>query len=390
VSRDLVLVACALMTWGLGEGMFYFFQPLYLQELGADPLKIGSILGLVGLATMLSFLPAGYLSDRIGRRPLIWMSWILGSVATVLMAAAKSLPVFVGGMVLYGLTSFVTVPLNSYTTHARGQWSIGRTITLISASFYIGFILGPLIGGYIGQNIGLHANFTVAAVVFVISSSIILFIRPQPIESDTDGDKSTVFRSLWNGRYAHYLLLTFFVMFGLYLPQPLTPNYLQNLRGISLVVMGQLISMRSLGVVIFNIILGHLNARLGYLLAQVCMGLFTALIWLGTGLPAYMAGYLLMGSYITARGLVLAQGRTLVHAPSMGIAYGSLETVMSLAIVVGPPLAGYLYSINPNLIYSTSLAFIGAGLVANLLFSPLRRRDLAKFEEREKAQWTQS
>jgi len=64
-----------------------------------------------------------------------------------------------------------------------------------------------------------------------------------------------VFRSLWSGRYAHYLLLTFFVMFGLYLPQPLTPNYLQNLRGVGLVVMGQLISMRSLGVVAFNIIL---------------------------------------------------------------------------------------------------------------------------------------
>jgi MFS family permease len=148
--------------------------------------------------------------------------------------------------------------------------------------------------------------------------------------------------------------------------------------------------MRSLGVVTFNIILGHFNARLGYLLAQVFMGLFAALIWLGAGLPAYMAGYLLMGSYITARGLVLAQGRTLVHAPNMGIAYGSLETIMSLAIVLGPPLAGYLYSLNPNSIYSISLALISAGLVANLALSPLRRRDLTKFEEREKTQWTQS
>jgi MFS family permease len=390
LSRDLILIACALMTWGLGEGMFYFFQPLYLQDLGADPVKIGSILGLVGLATMLSYLPAGYLSDRIGRRPLICLAWIIGAVATGLMALARSLPVFVGGMVLYGLTSFVTVPLNSYTTHARGRWSIGRTITLVSTSFYTGFILGPLIGGWIGEKIGLHANFTFAAAIFVVSSTIILFIRPQPVENCPGEEKSTVFRSLWSGRYAQYLLLTFFVMFGLYLPQPLTPNYLQNLRGVGLVVMGQLISMRSLGVVALNIILGHFNARLGYLLAQICMGLFTALIWLGAGLPAYMAGYMLMGSYITARGLVLAQGRTLVLAPNMGVAYGALETVMSLAIVLGPPLAGYLYSINPNSIYSASLALIGAGLVANLLLSPLRRRDLATFEEKEKAQWTQS
>jgi DHA1 family multidrug resistance protein-like MFS transporter len=378
------------MTWGLGEGMFFFFQPLYLQDLGADPLKIGSILGLVGLATMLSYLPVGYLSDRIGRRPLICLAWIMGAAATGLMAFAKSLPMFVVGMALYGMTSFVTVPLNSYTTHARGQWSIGRTITLISASFYSGFILGPLIGGWIGAQIGLHANFTIAAVILVISFTIILFIRPQPVERSSDGENITAFRSLWSGRYAHYMLLTFFVMFGLYLPQPLTPNYLQNLRGVGLVVMGQLISMRSLGVVGFNIILGHFNARLGYLLAQVCTGLFAALIWLGSGLPAYMAAYVLMGSYITARGLALAQGRTLVLAPNMGIAYGSLETAMSLALVLGPPLAGYLYTLNPDSIYSTSLVLIGIGLVANLALSPLHRRDLVKFEEREKTQWTQS
>jgi MFS family permease len=390
VSRDLVLITFALMTWGLGEGMFYFFQPLYLQELGADPLKIGSILGLVGLATMLSYLPAGYLSDRFGRRPLICLAWIIGAISTGLMAAARSLPMFVVGMVFYGLTSFVTVPLNSYTTSARGQWSTGRTITLISASFSFGFILGPLIGGWIGEHSGLHANFSIAAAIFVISSAIILFIRPQPVENVLSDGKLSVFRALWNERYARYLLLTFFIMFGLYLPQPLTPNFLQNMHGISLVVMGELISARSVGIVVLNLLLGHMNARLGYLFTQICMALFTALIWLGNGLPAYMLGYLLMGGYVTARGLVIAQGRTLVQASNMGIAYGSLETVMSLALVLGPPLAGYLYSINPNWIYATSLALIGAGLVANLVISPLRRKDLAIFEEMEKAQWTQS
>jgi hypothetical protein len=34
MSRDLILVALALMTWGVGEGMFLFFEPLYLQEMG--------------------------------------------------------------------------------------------------------------------------------------------------------------------------------------------------------------------------------------------------------------------------------------------------------------------------------------------------------------------
>ena len=40
----------SMMVWGIGEGMFYIFQPLYLQQFGADPLMIGGILGGLGLA----------------------------------------------------------------------------------------------------------------------------------------------------------------------------------------------------------------------------------------------------------------------------------------------------------------------------------------------------
>ncbi len=141
MNRDLGFVALALMTWGVGEGMFYFFQPLYLQQLGADPVQIGSIIGLVGLAMTISYLPAGMLSDRIGRVPLLRLAWILGILSTLLLAFGGSLTVFVAGMVIYGTTAFVTVPLNSYTTAARGRLSVGRTITLISAAFNFGAVV---------------------------------------------------------------------------------------------------------------------------------------------------------------------------------------------------------------------------------------------------------
>ena len=49
MSRDLKIVSAAMLTWGLGEGMFYIFQPLYIQQFGADPVLIGTILGINGL-----------------------------------------------------------------------------------------------------------------------------------------------------------------------------------------------------------------------------------------------------------------------------------------------------------------------------------------------------
>ena len=47
--RDLLIVASALFLWGIGEGMFSYFQPLYLKEWGADPILIGGILSAMGI-----------------------------------------------------------------------------------------------------------------------------------------------------------------------------------------------------------------------------------------------------------------------------------------------------------------------------------------------------
>ena len=48
--RDIKLLSLSLFIWGLEEGLFLFFQPIYLQQLGADPIQIGSILGLIRIA----------------------------------------------------------------------------------------------------------------------------------------------------------------------------------------------------------------------------------------------------------------------------------------------------------------------------------------------------
>jgi len=384
VNRNLILVAFSLATWGVGEGMFYFFQPLYLQELGADPLKIGGILGIVGLAMTISYLPAGFLSDHIGRKPLIVAAWVIGTIATGFMALANSLSMLVIGMILYGTTSFVVVPLNSYTTTARGRWSVGRTITLVSASFSLGYILGALFGGWLGAQSGLRANFRIASIILVISTFIIIFIQPQPVEKPAISGKWEGMRALLSKSYVHYLALAFFITIGLYLPQPLSQNFLQNERGINLIQVGQLLSMRSAGIVILNLVLGQTNARLGSLLAQGCVALSTLFILLGKGIPSYLAGYFLLGGFITVRGLLIAQARTLFHSSNMGVAYGLFETMTSLGMVLGPPLAGLLYSLNPEWIYSTSLVVIGVGLAANLVLSPIKGKDLKTFEEKER------
>ena len=249
-------------------------------------------------------------------------------------------------------------------------------MTLISASFNFGVILGPLIGGWIGERYGLQRTFQIAAFIFIISTLIIFRIRPQPVEKSTSLENTAAWKSLVTMRFLKYLLLIFFVAFTLYLPQPLSQIFLQNQRNLTLTQIGQLVSVRSLGIVVLSLILGHFNARVGFLLAQIGVATFTIFMLRGQAMPWYIAGYFLLGSYQTARVLAIAQGRTLIQSAAMGIGYGMLETAMTIAIVLAPPLAGLLYQFNPLYIYSVSLVLIIIAFLLSIFFSPIKRSDI--------------
>jgi MFS family permease len=368
MTFDLLMIGLSLLTWGLGEGAFFIFQPIYLQQLGADPMQIGFILGIAGLAMIVAHIPAGYLSDRIGRKPLLLAAWCLGILSALLMALANTLPVFVAGMVFYNLTAFVASPLNSYATAARGRLSVGRAMTLNSAMYNVGAVAGPLIGGFIGTRFGLRYIYFFTAFVFVVSTIILLFVHSQPRE--THDPENPPANLLSNQRYLVFMVIAFISMFATYLPQPLTPNFLQNQRGISIAQIGQIGAIGGLGNVVLNLTLGQLDARLGYLLGQALTALFTLFIWRGTGFYWYAAGYFLLGGFRVSRMLIAAQVRGLIHGAQMGLAYGITETINTLPIILAPPIAGLIYSQDPEIIYPISFIAICISILIGWRFVP--------------------
>ncbi|NUM49137.1 MAG: MFS transporter [Anaerolineales bacterium] len=366
MNRDLLLVILSLLTWGIGEGMFISFEPLYLQELGADPVRIGAILGALGVSMTIAQAPAGYLSDRVGRKPLLVAAWVLGILSTGLMAWTTSLNGFVVGLLLYGLTSWVFSPLYSYVSAARGALSMGRALTFTSASFHTGAILGPLLGGWIGKTWGLRYTFMVAFFIFIVSTVLIMLIRPQAVERAHPGERRwDLFK---NTRFLRFLGVILVVMVAMYLPQPLSPNYLQNLRDMDLGMIGQLLSVGSIGIVVLNLILGQLPVRVGLILGQLAVAGFSLFLWQGTGFYWFAVGYFLLGGYRVASNLVNAEVRELVTPANMGLAFGVAAGVALLATVIAPPIAGFLFEQNPLWMYPVSLGLIGMGLVLSFRF----------------------
>jgi MFS family permease len=368
MNRNLILLMIALVTWGVGEGLFFYFQPIYLAELGADPVTIGAILGVAGIAMVTFHIPAGYLADKVGRRPLLRAAWVVGLTSAGFMALGTDLWSFSIGLILYHLTAFVASPLSSYITAARGKLEVGRALTLVSASFNIGAALGPLTGGWLAQNFGLRTIYIAAFGMFVISTVVMFMLQRQPRE-DHDPENPPP-GLLSTPRLLPFLALSVFAMFAMYLPQPLTPNFLRDERGLLLSAIGILGSVGNLGNAAFNVILGSFPVRRGYIAGQILVGAFSFILWQFVGMPWYIAAFFVLGGFRPSRALASAVVRGLVHPSQMGLAFGLTETMNALPMIAAPILAGYLYNWNPASPYPVSLVLLAISISLCLMFFP--------------------
>jgi MFS family permease len=371
VNRSLLFVAVALLLWGFGEGMFFNFVPIYLdRQFLLSEYEIGLVLGAFGLSMAITHIPAGRLSDRIGRRPLLIAAWIIGLVSTLVMGVALTLPLFLAGLFGYGLTAFVSSPLSSYVTAARGKWPIGTVLSLTTATFGMGMALGPITGGWIGDNYGMRMSFFVAAVMFVLSNVFILFIERQPVDHHDPESPPPNLRS--NQRFIVLMGVIAFAIFAMYLAQPLTPNFLEGVRGLSLSETGLIFTAGALGNSIMSILLSRVYPRRGFVFAQAMVILFALFIWKGASLPIYVLGYFLLGGFRAARPMALAQARELVHDSQMGVTYGILETISAVIFILTPPLAGILFEYDPMIVYPLSIGLIVVSIAVSYFFSPQR------------------
>jgi MFS family permease len=297
-------------------------------------------------------------------------AWLLGLVSTFVMGFAQALPLFLVGLFAYGLTAFVASPLSSYVTAARGKWSVGTVLSLTTATFGMGMALGPVTGGWIGDHYGMRMSFYVAAVVFVFSNIFMALIERQPIDHHDPDSPPLSLRS--NKHFVTLIGVLTFSTFAMYFAQPLTPNFLEGVRRLSLSQTGLVFTAGALGNSLMAITFSRANPRRGYLFAQALVILFAFFIWKGTALPVFALGYFLLGGFRAARPMAMAQVRELIHESQMGISYGIMETVSSIIFIVTPPIAGLLFERDPMIIYPLAIGLIIVSIIVSSIFLPRR------------------
>jgi MFS transporter, DHA1 family, multidrug resistance protein len=373
MNRNIPLIAVSLFLWGFGERIFLNFMTIYLdKQFSLGKSEIGLVFGAYGLAMAITHLPAGRLADQIGRRPLLISARVIGLITTLVMGIALSLPLYLIGLFGYALTAFVSAPLSSYVTAVRGKWSVGAVLSLTNAPLFLGMALGPLVGGLIGDTYGMRMSYFAAAALFLLSTIVMFFLETQPI--DQYDPKAPPLKLMGNKHLIILTVVTAFALFSMYLAQPLTPNFLTDIRSLSLSQVGLLFTIGAVGNSLMAILFSRVEPRRGFIFTQVLVILFALIVWKATVLPAFALGYFLLGGYRVSRPMALAQARELVHNSQMGVTYGAMETLGAAIIIVAPPIAGALYELDPLIVYPLAIGSMTISIVISYLFLPRKAR----------------
>jgi MFS transporter, DHA1 family, tetracycline resistance protein len=120
----------------------------------------------------------GALSDRLGRRPVLLISLAGAAINYLFLAFAPNLLLLLLGRAIAGLTSANVSVATAYITDISAEAQRARRFGLLNAMFGIGFIIGPVLGGALGDY-WLRLPFIAAAVLNGCNLLLAFFVLPE-------------------------------------------------------------------------------------------------------------------------------------------------------------------------------------------------------------------
>ncbi len=139
------------------------------------------VFGMVFAAVQFVSTPVqGALSDRYGRRPVILLSCLGLGLDFVFMALASSLPMLLAGRIISGIFSASFTTANAYIADVTPPDRRAKSYGMIGAAFGLGFVIGPLIGGWLG-GIDLRLPFWFAAGLALLNFLYGWFVLPESL-----------------------------------------------------------------------------------------------------------------------------------------------------------------------------------------------------------------
>ena len=221
----------------LGLFMVLPLLALYAADLPqATPFLIGLALGIYGLTQALLQIPFGWLSDRVGRKPVIIAGLLLFALGSVVAGMADSLAGIILGRTLQGagaIASTVMALVADLTREEQRTKAMAMVGMSIGLSFAIALVLGPVVAAAGG----LSAVFWFTALLAIVGVFIVILLVPSPPvigteHTDVGARAGLIGRSLRDPALARLNFGVFTLHFILMACFLVVPGFLEQSAGI--------------------------------------------------------------------------------------------------------------------------------------------------------------
>jgi MFS transporter, DHA1 family, tetracycline resistance protein len=394
----LAFIFCTMLIDTIGLGLIIPVSPGLIASLTHDDLSGAARWGgwLFFVYALMQFLFApliGNLSDRFGRRPVLVLGLAMLGVDYLITGFSPTIGFLFLGRALSGAAGASYPTVNAYIADVSPPEKRAANFGLVGAAFGLGFILGPAMGGLIGERLGLRAPFFVAGGLAFANALFGLFVLKESLAPERrrkfEWWRANPLGSLLALRRYPALLGLFAVMVLVQLAHdslPSTWTYYTMLKfhwgpadvAWSLVAVGVLTAIS------FAVLPRLLVPRLGE----------TRAVWLGLGCGALAyAGYALAPTPLVLYGWMIlfalgGVGRPALNAilshkvphDQQGELQGAVASITSLTSVGSPLVMTHLFAwftSDAAPVYFPGASFLAAALCelgALILFALVRER----------------
>ena len=339
----------------IGLGIIIPVIPKLIKELiNADiseAAKYGGWLAFAYAFTQFVFAPiVGGLSDKYGRRPIILISLFGFAIDYLFLSIAPTILWLFVGRIFAGITGASFTTASAYIADISTPENRSKNFGMIGAAFGLGFVIGPVIGGLLGQ-FGSRVPFIAAGVLCLLNFLYGFFILPESLKPENrrnfDWKRANPIGSFKSLKRYPSLISLVLVLFLVYVASKAVEGnwsfftiykfgWDEKMVGISLGIVGILVSIVQGGLVrVINPKLGN-NKSIYVGLSLYTLGMFLfAFATQSWMMFAILVPYCLGG---IAGPAIQAMISSNVKPNEQGEISGTLTSIMSVAAIIGPPL----------------------------------------------------
>lgn len=388
----IVFIMITVMLDAMGIGLIVPVMPELLLEVQGGTLASaalwGGVLSTVFAVMQFLFGPfIGAISDRYGRRPVLLVSLMVMSLQYLVMAVAGSIWLLLMGRIVGGITAATGATASAYMADISKPHEKAANFGLIGASFGAGFVLGPLIGGMLGEY-GTRAPFFAAAALAAVNAVFgYLVLR----ETVTDrirrpfewrrANPFGAFRHLARLPGIGPLLVVYFTYQVAFYVYPAIWSFFTQERfgwspqmiGLSLALFGVMIAVVQGGLI--RLVLRRFGERLTVIYGHLFdMAAFVAIAFVASGAVALVLTPLAAIGAVITPSLQAMMSRS-VGDDAQGELQGVLSSLNALAMIIAPLLMTSVFAAFtgpgapvylPGAPFLVSMLLMGIGLVVFL------------------------